>query len=48
MRVVKGFGQEEREVARLAGAAERLYASRVRAIRLQARYQPLLQTLPPH
>ena len=46
VRVVKGFGQEEREVARLAEAAERLYASRVRAIRLQARYQPLLQTLP--
>ena len=46
VRVVKGFGQEEREVARLADQAERLYASRVRAIRLQARYQPLLQTLP--
>ena len=46
VRVVKGFGQEEREVARLAAAAERLFASRVRAIRLQARYQPLLQTLP--
>jgi ATP-binding cassette subfamily B protein len=46
VRVVKGFGQEEREVARLAEAAERLYASRVRTIRLQARFQPLLQTLP--
>jgi ATP-binding cassette subfamily B protein len=46
VRVVKGFGQEEREVARLAAQAERLYASRVRAIRLQARFQPLLQTLP--
>lgn len=46
VRVVKGFGQEEREVARLADQAERLYASRVRAIRLQARYQPMLQTLP--
>ena len=46
VRVVKGFGQEEREVARLAEQAERLYASRVRAIRLQARFQPLLQTLP--
>ncbi|HWJ62085.1 MAG TPA: ABC transporter ATP-binding protein [Acidimicrobiales bacterium] len=46
VRVVKGFGQEEREVARLADQAERLYASRVRAIRLQARFQPLLQTLP--
>jgi ATP-binding cassette subfamily B protein len=46
VRVVKGFGQDEREVARLAETAERLYASRVRAIRLQARFQPLLQTLP--
>ncbi|HEX2576755.1 MAG TPA: ABC transporter ATP-binding protein [Aquihabitans sp.] len=46
VRVVKGFGQEQREVARLAGAAERLFASRVRAIRLQSRYQPILQTLP--
>ncbi|WP_426571719.1 ABC transporter ATP-binding protein [Aquihabitans sp. McL0605] len=46
VRVVKGFGQEEREVARLAESAERLYASRVRAVRLQARFQPLLQTLP--
>jgi ATP-binding cassette subfamily B protein len=46
VRVVKGFGQEEREVARLAETAEKLYASRVRAIRLQARFQPLLQTLP--
>ncbi|HEY4376869.1 MAG TPA: ABC transporter transmembrane domain-containing protein, partial [Acidimicrobiales bacterium] len=46
VRVVKGFGQEEREVARLAGAAERLYGSRVRTVRLQARYQPLMQALP--
>ena len=46
VRVVKGFGQEEREVARLAAASERLYASRVRAIRLQSRFQPILQTLP--
>jgi ATP-binding cassette subfamily B protein len=46
VRVVKGFGQEEREIARLAGSAERLFASRVRAIRLQARFQPVLQVLP--
>ncbi|MCU1453476.1 MAG: putative transporter ATP-binding protein [Acidimicrobiales bacterium] len=46
VRVVKGFGQEEREVARLAAAAERLYGSRVRAVRLQARYQPLMLALP--
>jgi ATP-binding cassette subfamily B protein len=46
VRVVKGFGQEEREVERLAGTAGRLYASRLRAVRLQARFQPMLQTLP--
>jgi ATP-binding cassette subfamily B protein len=46
VRVVKGFGQEDREVERLAGAAGRLYASRLRAVRLQARFQPMLQTLP--
>ncbi|MCU1353302.1 MAG: transporter related, partial [Acidimicrobiales bacterium] len=46
VRVVKGFGQEQREVTRLAATAERLYGSRVRAVRLQARYQPLMLTLP--
>lgn len=46
VRVVKGFGQEDHEVERLAGAAGRLYASRLRAVRLQARFQPMLQTLP--
>ncbi len=46
VRVVKGFGQEDREVARLAATAERLYGSRVRAVRLNARFQPLLQSLP--
>jgi ATP-binding cassette subfamily B protein len=46
VRVVKGFGQEEREVARLAASAERLYRAKMRAVRLRARYQPLLQALP--
>ncbi len=46
VRVVKGFGQERREVHKLAGAAEGLYGSRVRVVRLQARYQPLLQAIP--
>ncbi|MCB0958918.1 MAG: ABC transporter ATP-binding protein, partial [Acidimicrobiales bacterium] len=46
VRVVKGFGQEAREVDRLADAAEGLYASRIRVLRLQARYQPVLQALP--
>jgi ATP-binding cassette, subfamily B, bacterial len=46
VRVVKAFGQEQREVGRIVGAAGRLYGSRMRAVRLQARYQPLLETIP--
>ena len=46
VRVVKAFGQEQAEVERLAKAAERLYGSQMRAVRLQARYQPLLQAVP--
>ena len=43
MRVVKAFGQEQRELERVADAAETLYGSQMRAVRLQARYQPLLR-----
>ena len=46
VRVVKGFGQEEQEVDRLEGASSLLYASRVRAVRLMARYNPALQAVP--
>ena len=46
VRVVKGFGQEEQEVRRLERASTRLYASRVRAVRLMARYNPALQAVP--
>ncbi|HEX3649965.1 MAG TPA: ATP-binding cassette domain-containing protein, partial [Pseudonocardiaceae bacterium] len=46
VRVVKAFGQEQRELERLAGAARVLYGARMRAVRLQARYQPLLQAIP--
>jgi ATP-binding cassette subfamily B protein len=46
VRVVKGFGQEERELQRLASGARSLYGSRLRAVRLQARYQPTLQAIP--
>jgi ATP-binding cassette subfamily B protein len=46
VRVVKGFGQEDREVARLADAADGLLARRVRAVRIQARFQPALQAVP--
>ena len=46
VRVVKAFGQEQRELGRIAAAAGRLYGSRMRAVRLQARYQPLLEAIP--
>jgi ATP-binding cassette, subfamily B, bacterial len=46
VRVVKGFGQEEQEVGRIERASTRLYASRVRAVRLLARYNPALQAIP--
>jgi ATP-binding cassette subfamily B protein len=46
VRVVKAFGQEQRELERLTGGARVLYGARMRAVRLQARYQPLLQSIP--
>jgi len=46
VRVVKGFGQEEQEVGRIERVSTRLYASRVRALRLLARYNPALQAVP--
>ncbi len=46
VRVVKGFGQEEQEISRLERIGQRLFASRVRAVRLTARYNPPLQAIP--
>jgi ATP-binding cassette, subfamily B, bacterial len=46
VRVVKGFGQEDQEIERLEEASTRLYAARVRAVRLMARYNPALQAIP--
>ena len=46
VRVVKAFGQEDREVERLTDASRRLFASRLRTIRLQARYTPTLAAIP--
>ncbi len=40
VRVVKGFGQEARELADLEKSAMRLFASRMRVVRLQAKYSP--------
>ncbi len=46
VRVVKGFGQERRELERVAAEAQRLYGANVRATRLQTRYQPVLAAIP--
>ena len=46
VRVVKGFGQERRELARLSQGAGDLLASRTRLVRLQARFAPTLQVIP--
>ncbi|MGH9076646.1 MAG: ABC transporter ATP-binding protein, partial [Acidimicrobiales bacterium] len=46
VRVVKGFGQEERELAHLVDRAGVLFGSRLRAVRLQARFQPMLAGIP--
>ena len=46
VRVVKAFGQEERELERVVAASQRLYGAQMRAVRIQARYQPVLQAIP--
>jgi ATP-binding cassette subfamily B protein len=46
VRVVKAFGQELHEVERIAAAAKTVYGSQMRAVRLQSRYQPLLEAIP--
>jgi ATP-binding cassette subfamily B protein len=46
VRVVKAFGQERRELQRVTDASQVLYGSQVREVRLQARFQPVLQAMP--
>ncbi|MEU4093048.1 ABC transporter ATP-binding protein [Streptomyces sp. NPDC026673] len=46
VRVVKGFGQEQQEMSKLRTVSERLFAGRLRTIRLNARYSPALQAVP--
>ncbi len=46
VRVVKAFGREQGELERVADASVRLYGSQMRAVRLQSRYQPLLEAIP--
>src|SRR5690606_17558100 len=46
VRVVKGFGQEEQETGKLREVGRRLYAGRMRTIRLNSTYTPALQAVP--
>jgi len=46
VRIVKAYAQEGRELDRVVEGAKRLYGSQMRAVRLQSRYQPLLEAVP--
>lgn len=46
VRVVKGFGQEEQETGKLRAAGRKLFAGRLRTIKLNSRYTPALQAVP--
>ncbi|MFE2376078.1 ABC transporter ATP-binding protein [Streptomyces sp. NPDC059398] len=46
VRVVKGFGQEDQETGKLRAVSRRLFAGRLRTIRLNSRYTPALQAVP--
>ena len=46
VRVVKGFGQERQEVAKLDRAARTVFAARLRTVRLSAKYNPSLGAIP--
>lgn len=46
VRIVKAFGQEDRETSTFAKLAQAVYANAIRAAKLTARYQPAVQQLP--
>lgn len=46
VQVVKGFGQEQREIIRLGDAAREVFGSRMRTVRIQARYLAAIQSIP--
>ncbi|MER6470113.1 ABC transporter ATP-binding protein [Streptomyces collinus] len=46
VRVVKGFGQEDQETGKLREVGRRLFAGRLRTIRLNSKYTPALQAVP--
>ncbi|GAC1599940.1 MAG: ABC transporter ATP-binding protein [Acidimicrobiales bacterium] len=46
VRVVKAFGQEQRELERLTQVSRSLFSSRMRTVRLQARFTPTMAAIP--
>ncbi|MDV5145812.1 ABC transporter ATP-binding protein [Streptomyces sp. SBC-4] len=46
VRVVKGFGQEAQETGKIREAGRKLFAGRLRTIRLNSKYTPALQAVP--
>ncbi|MFG3657376.1 ABC transporter ATP-binding protein [Streptomyces sp. NPDC047706] len=46
VRVVKGFGQEEQETGKLREVGRKLYAGRLRTVRLNSKFTPALQAVP--
>ena len=46
VRVVKGFGQEDRELDRIDRGARSLFGARMRVVRFTSRYNPALQAVP--
>jgi ATP-binding cassette subfamily B protein len=46
VRVVKGFGQEDQETDKLRQVGRKLFAGRLRTVKLNARYTPALQAVP--
>ncbi|MFB6622165.1 ABC transporter ATP-binding protein [Streptomyces sp. NPDC056374] len=46
VRVVKGFGQEDQETGKIREAGRKLFAGRLRTVRLNSRYTPALQAVP--
>ncbi|MFE9400385.1 ABC transporter ATP-binding protein [Streptomyces sp. NPDC006530] len=46
VRVVKGFGQEDQETGKLREVGRKLFAGRLRTIKLNSRYTPALQAVP--
>ncbi|MFB7377674.1 ABC transporter ATP-binding protein [Kitasatospora purpeofusca] len=46
VQIVKGFGQERVEIDKLARAAGRLYAARLRTVRLNSVFDPVLRAIP--